>query len=120
VNKDQPELKSVERISLWQKTPYANLVRNQRSATYFARLRVNGKLIWRTLKTDKISVARPRLADFVKERRQDQDREHESIRGKMLVANARQIYEQRLNDYPDLKPTAKLYRSKRIQALMRS
>lgn len=32
---------------LWQKTKYANLVRNVSSGKYFARFRSNGKLIWR-------------------------------------------------------------------------
>jgi integrase len=112
--------KIVEKTSIWQKTPYANLVRNQRSGTYFARLRLNGKLIWKTLKTDKLTVARLRLADFVKERRQVQAREHEAMTGKMLIADARKIYEQRVEGNPDLKPAAKLYRAKCIQALMRT
>ena len=34
---------------LWQKTKYANLVRNVSSGKYFARFRNNGKLIWRGL-----------------------------------------------------------------------
>ena len=37
---------------LWQKTKYANLVRNASSGKYFARFRYNGKLIWRSLETD--------------------------------------------------------------------
>ena len=35
----------------WQKTPYANLIRYNPSRTYFARLRVKGKLIRRTFGT---------------------------------------------------------------------
>ena len=34
----------------WQKTPVANLVRNAASGVYYARVRVRGKLIWKTLK----------------------------------------------------------------------
>jgi hypothetical protein len=34
---------------LWQKTQFPNLIRYTPSATYFARLRVNGKLIRKTL-----------------------------------------------------------------------
>ena len=37
---------------LWQKTQFSNLIRYTPSGTYFARLRVNGKLIRKTLKTD--------------------------------------------------------------------
>ena len=48
----------------WQKTQYANLVRYVPSEIYFARLRVQGKLIRKSLKTDKISVAKLRLDDL--------------------------------------------------------
>ena len=38
-----------EKDSEWQKTPYANLVRYKSSGIYFARFRVRGKLIRRSL-----------------------------------------------------------------------
>ena len=38
----------------WQKTSYANLVRYIPSGTYYARLRVAGKLIRKSLKTTKL------------------------------------------------------------------
>jgi hypothetical protein len=41
----------------WQKTQYSNLIRYVPSGTYYARLRIKGKLIRRSLKTDLISVA---------------------------------------------------------------
>src|SRR5688500_17873456 len=56
-----------EKESQWQKTPVANLVRNALSGIYYARVRVRGKLIWKTLKTDRMSVAKLRLGDFLKE-----------------------------------------------------
>src|ERR1019366_8613441 len=59
-----------------------------------------------------------RLADFVKDQRQA--REQDAVGGKMLVSDARQIYEQRLEANPDLKPAAKLYHRKCIQALTRT
>jgi len=51
----------------WQKTAYANLIRYVPSGSYYARLRVKGKLIRRSLNTDLISVAKLRLGDFEKE-----------------------------------------------------
>jgi hypothetical protein len=54
----------------WLKTPVANLVRNAASGIYYARVRVRGKLIWKTLKTDRMSVAKLRLGDFLKEENQ--------------------------------------------------
>ncbi|HZM01929.1 MAG TPA: hypothetical protein VFC44_02800 [Candidatus Saccharimonadales bacterium] len=41
----------------------ANLVRHGQSGKYYARIRVRGKLIWKSLKTDRISVAKLRLAE---------------------------------------------------------
>jgi hypothetical protein len=46
---------------LWLKTPFANLVRYVPSGVYFSRIRVRGKLIRRSLKTNKLSVAKLRL-----------------------------------------------------------
>ncbi|MCX6926753.1 MAG: hypothetical protein NT154_26645, partial [Verrucomicrobia bacterium] len=46
----------------WQKTQFTNLIRYVPSGTYYARLRVAGKLIRKSLKTDVLSVAKLRLA----------------------------------------------------------
>ena len=45
----------------WQKTQLANLIRYVPSGIYYARLRVAGKLIRKSLKTDVLSVAKLRL-----------------------------------------------------------
>jgi len=50
----------------WQKTQYANLIRYKPSKTYFARIRIGGKLIRRSLKTKVLSVAKLRLGDLKK------------------------------------------------------
>ena len=49
-----------------QKTPFANLIRYVPSGTYYARLRVKGKLIRKSLKTDFPSVAKLQLVDLEK------------------------------------------------------
>ena len=56
--------------SLWQKTQYANLVRYKPSKAYFARIRIGGKLIRRSLKTKVLSVAKLRLDDLEQAERQ--------------------------------------------------
>lgn len=56
--------------ALWQKTQFSNLIRYKPSGTYFARVRVKGKLIRKTLKTDTLSVAKLRLGDLEKFERQ--------------------------------------------------
>jgi hypothetical protein len=52
------------------RTSVANLVRYKPSGTYFARVRIRGKLFLHTMKTDVMSVARLRLGDFVKEKQE--------------------------------------------------
>src|ERR1035437_4460325 len=47
---------------LWLKTPFANLVRYVPSGIYFSRIRVSGKLIRRSLKTNSLTVAKLRLS----------------------------------------------------------
>lgn len=106
--------------SLWQKTPVANLVRNVQSGTYYARIRVGGKLIWKSLKTDRISVAKLRLSDFHKEERQRVSAQHAVARGKMLFDDALQTYRERLKGDHSLKDRSKTYREERITALVKS
>jgi len=39
--------------NLWQRTQYSNLLRYKPSGVFFARIRINGKLIRRSLKTQR-------------------------------------------------------------------
>jgi hypothetical protein len=45
----------------WGKTKVQCLVRNTHSGIYYARARVNSKLLWKTLETDSLTVAKARL-----------------------------------------------------------
>src|SRR5437867_9023105 len=51
-----------ESTSPWTKAPVANLVRYVPSGIYFARARVRGKLIRKSLQTTKLSVAQLKRA----------------------------------------------------------
>ncbi len=113
------ESKSVSE-SRWQKTPVANLVRHIQSGNYYARIRVCGKLIWKTLKTDKISVAKLRLGDFHKEERQRAAASKAIARGKMTFKDALQTYRERLKADHSLKERSKVYRNERLVALLKS
>jgi integrase len=48
-------------MQIWAKTKVQCLVRNSQSGVYYARARINGKLHWKTLATNSISVAKARL-----------------------------------------------------------
>jgi hypothetical protein len=45
-------------------TSIANLLKGE-SGTYFARVRINGKLRWLTLETKAFSIAKLRLPDYI-------------------------------------------------------
>ena len=49
------------------KTKVQCLVRNTHSGIYYARARVNGKLLWKTLETDRLTVAKARLPKVLAE-----------------------------------------------------
>jgi len=65
----QSEPEKDSQTSPWRPAQYSNLIRYVPSGKYFARFRIKGKLIWKTLKTDRITVAQLRLADLEKEER---------------------------------------------------
>lgn len=109
-----------ERQTVWQKTPYANLVRYEPSGKYFARLRVRGKLIRRCLKTTSITVAKLRLADLEKAERQMADHATNFDGGKMSFADALAIFRQRVHGDQSLKPRTKEHREERIAALLKT
>ena len=83
-----------EKDSEWQKTPCANLVRYKSSGIYFARFRVKGKLIRRSLKTGQMSVAKLRLGDLEKQERQRAEHQTAVGDGTMAFADAQAIYQQ--------------------------
>jgi hypothetical protein len=100
---------------LWAKTSVANLVRYRPSGIYFARVRVFGKLIRQSLKTDVFSVAQIRLTDLIQEQRKAAEVWRASSSGKMTFGDARKIYEANLANNQRLKPAAKVYRNGTIK-----
>jgi len=113
---------AAEKNRLWQKTSYANLIRYVPSGMYFCRVRVRGKLIRKSLKTDVLSVAKLRLSDKEKEFRQKAQHQ-EAIqrgRGQMTFDEALEIYRTRLNADPDVKRNTKIYYEQRILSLLRT
>ncbi|MBI1176272.1 tyrosine-type recombinase/integrase [bacterium] len=105
---------------IWQKTPVANLVRHVQSGGYYARIRLRGKLIWKSLKTDRISVAKLRLSDFHKEERKRAEAHKAVARGKMTFSATLETYRDRLKGDHSLKERSKTFREERIVALLKS
>ncbi len=106
--------------SRWLKTPVANLVRHVQSGNYYARIRVRGKLIWKSLRTDRISVAKLRLGDFHKEERKRAATGNAVARGKMTFGDAVTAYLQQRKNDPNIKHGTVEYDDYRIKALLES
>src|SRR5205814_1609128 len=104
----------------WQRTQYANLIRYKPSKTYFARIRVGGKLIRRSLKTNVLSVAKLRLGDLDKKERQLAEHQTSTTDGRMSFGDALAIYEERLKGDSSLKPRTRAYHEQRIKAFLKS
>ena len=104
----------------WQKTQYSNLIRYVSSGTYYARLRVKGKLIRRSLKTDVLTVAKLRLSDFEKAERRGAENNNAVSAGRMSVGDAIAMHKKRVDGDVSLKPRTKEYNDQRVIALLKS
>ena len=112
--------KASESESLWQKTPYTNLIRYVPSRTYFAHMKIKGKLIRRSLKTKTLSVAKLRLSDLEKDERKKATRSFALLQGKMTFGDAVAAYKQQRKGDPNLKAGTVEYDDYRIKALLES
>jgi integrase len=104
----------------WQKSPVANLYSYAPTGTYYARPRIKGKIKVKCLKTDKLTVAKQRLADFLREEHRKAEAMDYTIRGKLKFGQAAETFKSRLAASKDLKPRSKEYRLERLNALLRS
>ena len=92
--------------SEWVKTPYPNLIRYKPSGNYFGRVRVNGKLIRRSLETHVLSVAKLKLSDFLQDHRRLAIDKGHSVKGEVIIEMCKSEIEDNHND----KPRTKLYK----------
>jgi hypothetical protein len=79
-----------------------------KSGRYYARTFGNNKEIWKSLHTNHISVARARLAEFLREHREKQTAVANHSSAKMTFAEALAIHLQNLEDNVTIKPTTPL------------
>lgn len=104
-------------VRLWQKSPTPNLIRYSPSGTYYARVKVRGKLIRQSLGTDVYSVAVLRLGDFVQRERARVEGAKSVEAGRMTVGEVLDLYLSRVDADPKLKPGSKAYRQRCVAAL---
>ena len=101
---------------VWVKTPYPNLIRYKPSGTYFGRVRVNGKLIRRSLDTHVLTVAKLKLSDFLQDHRRLAVNKGQSVNGEVII----EMFKKEIEDDHNNKPRTKLYKQEVLTALKKS
>ncbi len=97
-----------------------NIVRYLPSGAYFARVRVGGKLIRKSLRTKQEYIAKPRLADLMKEERQRLQKGRSPEDERMTFGQAKELYLDRLANDPKIKPRTREYRQYCLQVVVKS
>jgi integrase len=120
VKEKQNQSKSAAPASPWQKTSFANLVRYEPSGTYFARVKVGGKLIRKSLETKVLSVAKLKLADLEKAERGKLESAERVTGGRATVGDLIHEYRNRLAADPTIKPRTVTYRQECIARITKS
>lgn len=111
---------NAESSSLWTKAPVANLVRYEPSGIYFARAKVRGKLVRKTLDTNILSVAKLRLADVLDAENRAVAPSQTKIIGKMTFADALGIFRERQKHATDIKENTKNYNERAAIDLLKT
>ena len=106
-------------MKTWEKTREQNLLRH-RSGRYYARTFNNNKEIWKSLRTSHFSVAKARLAEFLREHREKQVDGLSAASAKMTFGEALKIHEQNQADDVTIKPTTRHYWKQVFVALQKS
>ena len=100
----------------WDRTKVQNLVRRQ-SGIYYARLFKNGKESWKSLRTSHLSVARAKLAETLKDHRENQSREIDTNNAKLTFGEASTLHMEHLEADAEVKRRTKKYYRELLAAL---
>jgi integrase len=103
----------------WQKTKVQNLVRHK-SGRYYGRTFANNKEIWKSLRTSHFSVAKARLAEFLREQREKRVIGIDDTSAKMTFGEALRIHQQHQADDVTIKPSTRHYWNQIFAALRKS
>ncbi len=103
----RPSTQPKRTSSPWEKTRAPNVVRNSASGTYYARFRVSGKLVWRSLDTQAFTTAKTKLPDVIKAEKQL----IAAGDGQITLAQATRAYLERDARNPSLKEKTRQYRA---------
>lgn len=103
--------------SLWEPTRYQNLFRYVPSGMIFARLKIAGKQVRKSLKTSDLELAKRKLVELERNERAVAD---DRRRGKMLFGEALDEYLQTSKHDATLKSRTKAYDEQQVVALLKT
>ena len=106
-------------VKTWEKTSQQNLVRHK-SGRYYARTFNNNKEIWKSLRTSHFSVAKARLAEFLRQHREKQVAAANHSSARITFAEALAIHLQNLADDVMIKPSTRHYWKQVFTSLLKS
>lgn len=106
-------------MKTWEKTKEQNLVRHT-SGRYYARAFANGKEIWKSLKTSHFSVAKARLAEFMREHHEKQAASAGEASAKMTFGEALKVHQQNQADDVTIKPSTRHYWNQIFVSVLKS
>jgi integrase len=107
-------------MQIWGKTKVQCLVRNTHSGVYYARTRVKGKLQWKTLETDMLTVAKARLPKALAEMGRKSTKSIENASSIITFGDAATIHLANIDARVELKPATKHYWHQIVDALLAS
>lgn len=106
-------------VKTWEKTSQQNLVRHK-SGRYYARTFANNKEIWKSLKTSHFSIAKAKLAEFLRDHRAKQVAGATEAAVKMTFAEALKIHQQHQADDVTIKPSTRHYWNQIFAAVVKN
>jgi integrase len=106
-------------VKTWESTRVQNLKRHK-SGGYYARLFLNGKEVWKSLKTKHFSVAESRMADALKEHRQRKSRKTSASSAKMTFQQAADLHMAQLEQNVRIKSRTREYWREILNSLLKS
>lgn len=112
-------MKARKQTKTWRRTRQQNLIRHK-SGRYYARAFGGSKEVWQSLKTSHLSVAKARLAEFLKQHRERVGKGNGAVSAKMTFGEAATVHFHNLDCNPRIKPTTRDYWRRRFLALLKS
>lgn len=101
-------MKAESTVKTWEKTKLQNLVKHK-SGGYYARLYLNGKEVWKSLKTKHFTIAESPLSEARKEHRQRKGGAESASSSKMTFQQASELHFHRLDKNVSIKTRTRKY-----------